>query len=268
MKKLFILIILLGFGLFHEAHAAFSLVATSTGINGSSQEVTSTAIDTTGADLIVVSASFNNSGEQTLCLINDSLGNTWTSLNVGGNDGSNQAAHRLYYAWNAIVGPNHTFAFNPTNGGSCGYPSIGVEAWKGSQTSADPFDVQNTSNTAVGETVTNIGTNSVTPSVNNELLVTGIMAQNFTNPAITSNFNISDYTPTTGNSYGHTMAYKIQTTAGAENPKWSWTSSNLAASSIATFKAAPATVAANPTSTSSFLINGASVTINGLYVFQ
>ena len=83
--------------------ASYALIAhrvDSLGPNGG----TGAALDTTGADLIVVLEAYsNNSGAGTLT---DSKGNTWSQLTKQGTGGS--GATVLWYARNAIVGPGHT----------------------------------------------------------------------------------------------------------------------------------------------------------------
>ena len=84
--------------------ASYALIAhrvDSLGPNGG----TGAALDTTGADLIVVLEAFsNNNGAGTLT---DSKGNTWSQLTKQGSGGI--GATVLWYARNAIVGPGHRF---------------------------------------------------------------------------------------------------------------------------------------------------------------
>ena len=123
-----------------------------------------------------------------------------------------------------------------------GLPSLAVKAFSGVQ--ATPFDQEN------GATLTSAGTShqpgSVTPSEANELVVTGI---GFASEATESNVTIdSSFLPgtmvidvdwsqvTDGDHFGSALAYKIQSSASAENPTWTWTGSNRAVAAIATFK--------------------------------
>ena len=86
-----------------------------------SGNITSGAIDTTGANFIIISLTELSSGGYT---ISDSKGNTWHPLTarVQGPD------QRFFYAYNANVGTGHTFT---GTGGGFGW--IGVEAFSGAE---------------------------------------------------------------------------------------------------------------------------------------
>jgi|SRR5215472_1458018 len=82
---------------------------------------------------------------------------------------------------------------------------------------------------------------SVTPGVNNELLVTGYSPPQSSSgtPTVGSSFIVTDaFAFNTSGGIGGAMAYKIQTTAGAENPAWAGTTggSTNGSAVIATFK--------------------------------
>ncbi len=101
---------------------AFALVA-----NAGSGSGTTSAVDTTGADLLVAAvAYFDGAGTVT-----DSKGNTWTGLTPA-TPGSGRAC-RLLYCVPTSVGGGHTFSTPSGFGGLC------VSAWSGVDT-ATPFD--------------------------------------------------------------------------------------------------------------------------------
>ena len=103
---------------------AFSLIAhTATGSAG-----TTSGINTTGANLIVVTVAYDTQSG-----VSDSNGNTWTALTA--QSGSQDGNARMYYCFNPTVGAGHTFT------SAQGYGAICVSAWSGAATS--PQDQQN-----------------------------------------------------------------------------------------------------------------------------
>ncbi len=196
--------------------------------------VTTPAIDTSGADLIVIAASGFASGSG-FCApgsgLSDSKGNTYTALtriDSGLNSGSAEYA-QLFYVQAPSVGSGHTFTC-----GSAVAPSIAVTAWAGSI--ASPFDQQNGQGTVTPGTTW--PTNSVTPSNTNQLLVAAVTTGSAATYTVDSGFTISDQIPfLAGNNEGLVMAYLIETTAAAKDPTFTFTaSSDASAGVIATFK--------------------------------
>ena len=113
-----------------------------------------------------------------------------------------------------------------------------VAAFSGAA-AASALDQQNG---AVG-TGTSLATGSVTPSEDNELVVSGVSIADGSSGtyAVDSGLTITDQIlASAGNFEGGGLAYIIQTSAGAVNPTWSWTGSVNSAAVIATFKAAAA----------------------------
>lgn len=186
---------------------------------------TSGTVDTTGCNLLVVNAAwFNPSAPVTLT---DSKGNTWVPLTAALANNSNS---QLFYTINPTVGSGHTFTF------SASFSSICVTGFSGVKTSS-PFDVENGHGDASGATTEAPG--SITPSENNELVVsgldTGLGGQPYT---IDSGFTISCQDDGGGVNFPGALAFIIQTSAGAVNPTWTLTGSTQAAATIASFKAA------------------------------
>jgi len=105
-----------------------------------------------------------------------------------------------------------------------------------SGSSASPFDQQN--GAASTGLVTSQQPGSITPTANNELIVTLFGDSNCSSiPTIDSGFTITDAIAYNGSSnYGGAVAYLFQNTATAINPAWSITSSGNTVSSIASFK--------------------------------
>lgn len=215
---------------------AIALVANDSAQSTNSNGFTSGSIDTTGANFLIVHLSTNGTGGS----ISDSKSNTWVPLTESGGGAFAARQSRLFYVENATVGSGHTFTVT----GTAIFPSIEYAAFSGVATSTS-FDVENKN---ANNFTTTISTGSVTPSVNDELVVTGISFDDNTGVAIDSGFTISDTEQLGGGvAIGGALAYLIQTTATAKNPTWSWTNSTFEnATTIACFKAAAAATKAIP----------------------
>jgi hypothetical protein len=204
---------------------SIALVAHAGAGSSDSNNVTTSSVNTTGANLLVaVVCSY--SGSPTL---SDSKGNTWTGLTVYNPSNDTSLKLQLYYCASATVGSGHTFTLS-SSGKS---PSICVAAFSGAD--AAPLDQQ------AGFTGSNASSTvqpgSVTPSTDNQLLVTGISGYSSAVSSIDSSFTITDTVAYTGTDIVGALAYKIQTAKGAENPTWTVVGSNVQTAAIATFKA-------------------------------
>ena len=192
--------------------------------------VTSSSIDTTGADFLVMVVGAYKSFPPT---VSDSKSNTWSALTL--RDSGDSARILIYYVANPTVGTGHTFTLT----GSSSYGSMCVHAFSGAKLTS-PFDVENG---VTGGVDTSRAPGSITPSENNELLITGGTQDAIvSNLAIGSSYTLADNVYTgSGTNFASSLAYLIQTTAGASNPTWSWTTSSHNAEVIASFKVAAAT---------------------------
>jgi len=204
-----------------------SLIA-SVGTNGGTNDVTSGSINTTGANLLVVSVSWYNPIDPTPTLT-DSKSNTWTALTTrsGGN-----ISNKIYYCYGGTVGTGHTFTWS----GSTIYPSINVSAWSG--ISASPFDVENGAGTA--SSWASLSTGSVTPSQANTLVIAALGFENNVGGTISigSSFTITDTVPYAGGAgEGSAMAYVVLASSSAQNPAWATSVNSISgAAAIAVFK--------------------------------
>lgn len=161
---------------------------------------------------------------------------------------------QIFYAQNPTVGTGHTFTYTST----AKYPSITVTAWSGTATTS-VFDVENGATATSG---TSIATGSVTPTQNDELLIAGLTLQATNTPSIDLSFTITDTVQFSANHFLGSHAYKIQTTAAAQNPTWSWGTSTNIVAAIATFKAAVAAITISPSGRASTLALGSATVIN------
>lgn len=207
---------------------AVSFLANAASASGAPSTVTTSPIDTTGADFLFLLVACDAGANPT---VSDNKGNTWTALTSYVN-GANIRI-RPYYCIPSSVGSGHTFIAT----GSFVYASVLVEAFSGvKQTS--PLDVEN----GASGFASTLQPGSVTPSENNELLISCLGINSSGTPiSINSSFNKTDELNFVGGTnYGGALAYKIQTTASAENPTWTRTNTNGMAASIHAFKAATA----------------------------
>jgi hypothetical protein len=202
-----------------------------TQFSGAPNGGTTPGINTTTADLIVVLVAHYTAGPS--ASFSDSQGNNWTLMETTGVTGN--MTIELYYADKGSSGglqtnSSHTFSVSGTGI----YASIMVDCFSGSQPSSG--DQHNSANTGAG-TVTSVQPGSITPSLNNELVVfawadggTSQVGDGAYTTDETNNF-------TGGNNYGGGISYAPQTTATATNPTASWTTAAAGAAAIASFKA-------------------------------
>jgi hypothetical protein len=195
------------------------------GFYGGAGGNTSSAINTTGANLIVIHVGHYNA----IATPSDSKSNTWTSLTAVGNS---PVRSNLFYCLNPTVGSGHTFTINSI------FASVEVSAWSGAKTSS-VFDQEN----GAADTDEVFSPGSVTPSENNELVIVGgcVYAADGVTLSVDGGFTVSDSKAVVvGDSVASLMGYIVQTTATASNPTFTASASSLyTASTIATFKAEP-----------------------------
>ncbi len=196
-------------------------VKASTGGNA----VTTDAIDTSGANLLVVAVA--DYQPMTHSTLSDSKSNIWTALTPRTLVGS--VYQQLWYCLGATVGSGHTFSTDQSN-----FPAIVVTAWSGAKTSAAKDQEGGTTALATA-TFTEP---SQTPSEDNELVIAIVSSDTAGSMTIDSGYTISDKSEfDSGDSFGVGMAYKIQTSAAATSPVWSFgVTAAATAGSIVTFK--------------------------------
>lgn len=205
---------------------AYSLLAHTIKQSTDSNGVTSSAINTTGANLIVLLVA--DYGSQSATAISDSQSNTWSTAVTK----TDTARVRVMYCYAPTTNASHTFT--ATQNGS--YVALVAMAFSGAASS--PLD-QTNSNGGTG--VTSIQPGSVTPTQDNELVICGISGNAPGAPdslSVNGGFTVADSgVNVTGTCFGIAAAYLIQTTAAAANPTFSWTTSSGSQTVSATFKA-------------------------------
>jgi len=202
---------------------AITLVNHVSAEGGQNSTTTGAANFLTSALLALVMSWYDAATEPT---VSDSSSNTWTPGTAYHYPGDNRWI-RMYYVASPTVSSSQTFSATGTNG----YAPIAVVGFAGTALSS-PLDAENGASTFGAS----LNTGSVTPSTNGQVLITGC-ANSGTIATIGSSFNLVE-NQSKAATYGLALAYKIQTTAGAENPLWTPTASVALLADIATFKAA------------------------------
>lgn len=211
------------------ASATLVAHAGATSVNGSS--AITGAIDTTPATLLVMFAGWLEAFivPPATVTIADSEFNTWHPLTLRSVTDGQGSRIRLYYAWNPIVSPGHTFTV--TSGAST-FPTVAVQAFEGPSILANPF-VQENGTFQTGANVLTIPSGEVSGGalvVVAPTNIAGISAY-----SIDSGFTISDqHALVPGASTGYAAAYKLNA-VGPENPIWTHTVVGLRATTIAAF---------------------------------
>jgi hypothetical protein len=207
---------------------AYSLIDSVSARSSDTNGFTTGAIDTTGANLIVVAVTSFVSGPTVT--VSDSKSNSYTPLTEYAGAGGLEI--RLFYHLTPSVGGSHTF----TCVGNASYPVLCAAAF--SNSSASAFEEENG---ATGESINTIQPGNVTPDDDNGLVISACGTAVASDAVADSSFieaEIQQYN--IGVSMGCTLAYKIQTAAGAENPNWTWggASASSVAAAIAVFNLA------------------------------
>ncbi len=201
---------------------------------GTTNGVTTDAIDTTGVTLLVANVGWYGGVDGTVeGTFSDSKSNSWNPLTKRTSTSTPYTSNQLFWCIPTTVGSGHTVSYN----GTSIFPSIEVQGWSGQ--TASPFDQQ--SGTGSGTAAT-IAPGSVTPSEDNELVIAGLGHENNSAGAVSidGGFTADAVAYVGGAAEGSAMAYLVQTSATAANPTWNITNAAPLAATIATFKAAPA----------------------------
>lgn len=190
--------------------------------NGSSGTVTSSAIDTTDATLLILCVNYYGSNEILTSDISDSAGNTWTALTEYTGTGIIYNS-KIFYCESPTTSTSHIVTVTKTTS----YPCINFSSWIRTS-SFDSESGQGYSGVTIGRP------GSITPVNDNSLFITSMV--NDTNKAysIDSSFIELNRCPyTSGVSMGGEYAYLVQGTAAATNPAWTWSGGEVTAINMA-----------------------------------
>jgi hypothetical protein len=206
---------------------AIALVA-ETDDEGGSGGATLSAIDTTGASLLIAVLSCWAGGVSAATVPTDSKSNTWTALTARGGAA---AWTRIFYSVNPSVGTGHTMTWSDASS----FPVQYFAAFSGVDTSS-PFDQQNG---ATGNAP--LSTGAVVPSTDGQLIITGFSwdgsSGGITGPSGYTALGSYEY-ESGGSNEGAWAGYLIQTTAASTNPELGLVNGRASAGAVATFKAA------------------------------
>lgn len=182
----------------------------------------SVTINSTGCDRLVIVAV----GGGLATFTDNKNASGWQALTAQNDIGATRT--QMWYHESPTVGSGHTFTHAQSYGALA---VIGFTGWAASSA----FDAENGNALAVGGLTINTG--SVTPSENDCVLVAGIGTGGDPSGSAPSGFIVAEYlVGVGGTNYGVAIAFKIQTTAGAENPQFSHTPSAVCGAVIAAFK--------------------------------
>jgi hypothetical protein len=203
---------------------AFALVAnTSRATSG-----TSAGITTTGANLLVAALAWTTAtiGEPA---VSDSNSNVW--FPIAFTTAQQTSSIGLYAAFNPTVGASHTFTITGSTTSGC------FAAFSGCATRF----ATNINTRATTGGATSLAPGSLTPPVDNCLIVSALSNRVNTTYSVSGSLSITDQINfTSGVQVGVALAYLIQTSAAASNPSWSWSGSGVAGAIQCYFQTPPA----------------------------
>ncbi len=200
---------------------AWSLLAHTGAQSTTTGDITTTAIDTTGADLLaVVLAWYQAVADPTLV---DSASNSWTGRTKYR---STNRSVQVLYVQAPTTSATHTFT--ASTGGAGEYPTICISAWSGSV--ATPYEAENGATTS---SATSLATGSASPTTT-DLFITGC-AQGGTSGSLTLSAGFTATETFIGTSFAVEGGMGYATSASAQSATWNF-ASNEAAVTIAAFK--------------------------------
>ena len=192
---------------------------------GNGSTATTSAMDSTGADLLIVSVeTYNNTAPKSG--LSDNKSNTFIELAHISNGTSDQ---RVFLCRNPSVGTGHTFTYSL----GASYPGISAAAFSGVGVL-----VGSEYTTATASTITS---GSLSTTSNGSLFFFSVGSANVvTQSSISSSFvELSDLAGVANYYMGIHTSYKIQSTAGSESPTSTMSASNSLNSAFLVFEPAP-----------------------------
>lgn len=177
---------------------------------------TTSALNTTGATLLVACVSVDSSSG-TVPTPTDSSSNTWTALTQVGGGNPPFFRSRLFYVQNPTTSATHTFTVAGTNA------SITAAAFDNTLTSG-VFDLEASGGGAATTATETASGGSVTPTNPDSLVISGGGIEANRTLSVGGSFSIAHQEPHVGGvSYGSFIGYRSLTASAAQNPAWTWT---------------------------------------------
>jgi hypothetical protein len=208
---------------------AIALITSDSAGSSDNNGVTTAGVNTSGANLIVLSTSTQSSPTPT-----DDYSNTWTGLTV--RVGAFAGDLAFWYCLSPSVGAGHTFSIAGSGEGA----SVCMAAFSG----VNAYHSEN----GLSPQATNPSAGSVTPPEDGCLIVTAaaIYNGNASHATIGSPYTLQAFVNGLNSTHwDSTLAYYIQPTAGSVNP--SWTSDADVAAAVAVFTPSAGGSAGQPT---------------------
>jgi hypothetical protein len=214
-----------------------ALVAhTGAAMSSSVASLTTSAINTTGSNLLVVAG---NCLYNTNLVVTDSFNNTWQALILYGNTGTGTYFTQISYCYSPTVGAGHTFTLTPAAGAGY-YSDMEVLAFSNMTAGSTVYQASSTAGNHNTSSAT-LQPGSVTPANTGDLIITALSTNEYyTNISINDGFIITDRPEATSQWVAGAAAYLVTTSTNAVNPTWSTGQSGGSQSAaIAVFKSAP-----------------------------
>jgi hypothetical protein len=194
-----------------------TLVAHTAKGSANGNTVTTDAIDTTGADMIVLAMSEYSSGEP----ISDSYGNTWTTMGALGFGFFGTIA--FFYCLAPTAGAGHTFSCLPVPTGK--QPALAVSAW------SSIVALMDHGNTA-SATGTSADTDPLTPTAVGQLLVSALVIEN-ADTVSAGAWTILDQIPASASFHPSiALAWNLSPSLSAMHASWTWANNSANHSAI------------------------------------
>ena len=199
---------------------AITLVSYGDG-TGTTASATSSAIDTTGANLLIaVVSGFNAEIDESV--FSDNKSNTFFVIS----DTTGNASSKVFGCFNPTVGIGHTVSYSK----SSSYPQVGLYSFSG----VDAPNFVFSQNDSASRSSVTVG--SVEATKNNSLFFLSVTSGPYTLSSVTGGFTTLTNVGGVGAAYmGLHTAYKIQSAAGAENPTVTMSGSGDLSATMSTF---------------------------------
>jgi hypothetical protein len=210
--------------------------------NGSSvfSTVSTSAIDTSGADLIVISTHYTQSDGKAVTP-SDSKSNTWTAAPSQQTAPTSSTGVRFWYCLSPTVGSGHTFTYPASSSGVL-HPSITVSAW------SDVTGFHSDDGDSTNSNVTTLSTGTVTPSSSAPALIVTALSYKGSSPSVSGGslalLEQVAYVSGAGPHIGAAMGYELQATGTAIDATWNWTTADDCSVAIIAFGVTTPTVTA------------------------
>lgn len=183
------------------------------------------AVDSTGADLLIIVATWATVSGGSVTGVQDSKSNTWTALTA---EVQSVNTVQMWYCKPSSVGTSHTFRCNASG---TAFQNIAAIGFSGSAASS-PFDVEDGAQSDSDTTLTGL---IVTPSVSDCMIVTGLTRRDGLTLTTPTGFTLATQEDWAADNASVAIAYK-EHTSGAISPEWVQGAATRMVARVAAFK--------------------------------